>query len=310
MMKKFHLMILIIIIIISVKLFNSLISTNIIEHYDARLKDQSLERCANFCKTINNCYGFGYDHEKSICYPAQEIITSDPFTTLYYDQYDRKHFICNKVKPLIEPDQNPSFKDRKSNATFACSEKEKQPQLYLHDQDKLTNIDEGQNSDYLTEMGEYSVRRYRWPTNKFEKGQEDLVQEFKDKQGLKPSVITDLERYNTPVIINKEIIRPIVKEPTKDYTSYRIHRRMNDSKYLDHYKCMQNVPRRQCLDYCSDLKDCVGIEWNPQFMHYSNVCCPMKSVNLVPRTLLKKNGRFFLKSMKKKLNVDTDYLHY
>lgn len=43
----------------------------IIEAYDAGYINTNFEDCAKFCKTTNNCNGFGYDVKNKICYPSQ-----------------------------------------------------------------------------------------------------------------------------------------------------------------------------------------------------------------------------------------------
>ena len=88
-------LILIILIVISISIIVLYYHKNV-EGYAAKYSSVSIDDCANFCKTTENCYGFGYDLENKICYPSNEVIFGKPLYSIFRDDYDGDNFICNK----------------------------------------------------------------------------------------------------------------------------------------------------------------------------------------------------------------------
>jgi hypothetical protein len=73
---------------------------------------------------------------------------------------------------------------------------------------------------------------------------------------------------------------------------------------FDH-KCSANISQHDCVKFCLNNSDCVGIEWNPtytpkissgEYELHRNVCCPKRLiVKIIPRREEFKNGNFYLK---------------
>ena len=45
-----------------------------VEGYDAKYSNISIDDCANFCKTTENCYGFGYDMKNKVIFSTKNNI--------------------------------------------------------------------------------------------------------------------------------------------------------------------------------------------------------------------------------------------
>ena len=87
------------------------------------------------------------------------------------------------------------------------------------------------------------------------------------------------------------------------YTEFRTFEDMNDGDFLNRYQCVANISKKNCLKYCSDSPACVGVEYNPIFGERRNVCCPKRSIGTFkPRSDEYRNGRFYLKQVKDKLD--------
>lgn len=329
---------------------------NIKEHYDDRYTNSTLEKCAKFCKTTSQCTSFGYDKESKTCYPSKSPISDKPENSIHVDSYSPTNVICNKFKPITQPEKAPGFAERRENSLFICSEREGlQPQQYFHNNDKLTKIDEGQNLDFITDVDQYKVKSYRWPRSKYDNDQLDLLLDVRKKQ-LTDNNLPSLEDIGKTVPINKdqieeeidseeikiktEDISKMIKtrfedavvqtlnlptqkefekipdpEPTINkndkYKLYKIYKERNKGEYLKGYKCVKDINLNNCLKYCNNNKECDGVEWNPKFYNYENVCCPYKNIGeLVQRKDKHKHGKFYLKDYKNNTDRSKTYMFH
>ncbi len=290
-----------------------------IEGYDDRVLNQTFSECADFCKTIAGCYGFAYDKKTNTCYPAKEPIMGKPYNALHSDMFSEDNVTCNKGIAIDEPLRSVPFDERRSNALFICSEREGlQPQMYFHNDNKLTKIDEGQNPDFITEVDAYEVKPYRWPRDKFDDDNLDILERDRINASFNNETVTQLDRIQSesktammsefsvsnqekqdqeqdpsPIPINRsrvfqtsalQLIRDVMNLPKDDlagkraYYTYRVFDDRNNGAYEKQHKCVKDISLKRCLQNCNESSICKGVEWNPLFVEDENVCCPLKEV--------------------------------
>lgn len=163
-----------------------------IEGYDARYKNMDISTCADFCKTTAGCFGFGYADKT--CFPSKTTIDGKPYKAIFKDYYSESNVTCNKVNPIIVPNERPSFVDRRINSIYICSEKNKQPIFYYFNNGKFDHIGEGKNIDEIIDVDEYEVRPYKWPINKFDFDNLDLlIKEYHNRTYVSENV-TDINK--------------------------------------------------------------------------------------------------------------------
>jgi hypothetical protein len=204
-----------IIVIIIITINNTSYDTNV-EHYDNRIIDYDLNQCVNWCKTTENCYGIGYDKEKKICYPAQFMIDKPPpENVLFRSEYRAENAACNKLQPIITENNKIGFEERRKNSVFVCKEDEtKQPQWFVHNNNKFENIGEGNNIDNIFDIDDYKVGHFEWPINKYDNNQIDLLLSDHNKQTYNDNNITSIDRIENPVI-KPTIIKLPIYNPDK-----------------------------------------------------------------------------------------------
>lgn len=183
-------------IIIIILIINKYKYKYTLEHYDERIKGISLKDCANFCRTTENCNGFGYDEFKKICYPSQLIISGRPMEAIFRNDYLYTNVTCNKPYPIVTASNYPSLKERRDNSLFVCRGSfDLHPQYYFFNNNKFKNIGEGYNLDGLFDVDNYVVHRYTWPRNRFNCNQYDLlIKEIENNTFNHKRNITDLNR--------------------------------------------------------------------------------------------------------------------
>jgi hypothetical protein len=202
-------------------------NNKIIEGYDARYADTSFNKCAEFCKTTSNCGSFGYDKTKNICYPSQLSISGKPMESLFKDEYLYSNATCNKIQVITEANPMPPFDKRRSNSVYTCTETyDKQPQYYFHNNNDFKNIGEGRNIDDIFDVDNYPVRPFKWPRNRFDYDQKDLLIKTIENNTYNKSNITDLNRIvnYTPQIKKREkkILPPRINhKPVLDFNLQR-----------------------------------------------------------------------------------------
>jgi len=169
--------------------------TEQVEHYDARFTDQTVDDCANFCKTRAGCYGFAFDPKTKTCYPSNKPLIGQPVDSIYLDSYSDNNMVCNKLQTVLQPSKAVPFDERKSNATFTCAEKKGlQPVYYMHNKGKLNRIDTGQNPDFIPEIDKYEVQFYKWPNNRYDEDQLDLLVKNRESQYYTDNTVTSMDR--------------------------------------------------------------------------------------------------------------------
>ncbi|QKF94000.1 hypothetical protein QKU48_gp0542 [Fadolivirus algeromassiliense] len=326
----------------------------IVEGYDARYDNTDFGKCAEFCKTTMNCGGFGYDKVNKICYPSQLPILGRPLDSIFKREYSYGNATCNKIKTIDKPNDAPTFEDRRSNAVYVCTEShDKHPQYYFHNNNEFKNIGEGKNIDEIFDVEKYEVKTYRWPRNRFDYNQLDLLVKERENQTFTPENVTDLDRIvnyvppkeeeNENPIAPKINIKPqidfnldkmkdniydimkkaapsfliptkkyeVPREPTirPNYITYNQSTNQNTGNYLMDYKCIKDIPLKDCMDFCSSNEECAGFEWNPSYDNKQNICCPYKSIGeYIPRKEDKISGKFYRKEINHELNINKDYI--
>ena len=202
-------------IIIILIIFLYLKNNHIVEGYDARYTDFDFEKCARFCKTTKNCYGFGYNPSNQTCYPSALPIQGRPLDSIFRDEYTYTNATCNKIDTITEANPKPSFEARRKNAVYSCTEDEgKQPQYYIHNNRTFRNIGEGRNIDDIFDIEVYEVRDFTWPRNRFNYNQTDLLIKVKENQTFVPTNITNLDKimnYVEKTPQEESIVKPKIR---------------------------------------------------------------------------------------------------
>jgi hypothetical protein len=144
---------------------------------------------------------------------------------------------------------------------------------------------------------------------------EEIKIETKDFPEIIKTSFEDVTNKTLNLPIQKEFEEIPDPEPTinKDdkYKLYKIYREKNKGEYLKEYKCVKSISLKNCLKYCNNNNECDGVEWNPKFYNYENVCCPYKNVGeLVPRPDKYKYGRFYLKDYKRNTDRSKTYMFH
>jgi hypothetical protein len=200
--------IIIIIIFLIAHYYNKKITTTI-EGYDDRKRNMSFLDCAEFCKTTENCYAFGYDEINKICYPSQTIIAGRPTDSIFRDEFLYTNATCNKYKPIINPSKNPPFDERRSNSVYICRDAyNKFPQFYFYNNRTFKNMGEGKNIDEIFDVESYSINPYTWPRNKYDCNNYDLLFKAVENQTYNKNNVTDL---NHLLLLNKKV-KPLLTE--------------------------------------------------------------------------------------------------
>lgn len=150
---------------------------NRLEHYDTIVQGVTFDNCGKKCKETNDCFAFSYSNTDSNtdtnkCYLAKNTIKRD-YT--YYtdfkhsDEYNENHILCNKYIPITNfyenktsPNKYPSFHERRSNSFYTCSYKNEPNKTFLHNEDKMIKIEEGQNFDYIEDIDIYQINDIEW----------------------------------------------------------------------------------------------------------------------------------------------------
>jgi hypothetical protein len=100
--------------------------------------------------------------------------------------------------------------------------------------------------------------------------------------------------------------------PKDQYKLFKIYNDYNDGgEYLLPHKCNKNISHKNCLNYCLNNNNCLGVEWNPTFFNDTNICCPYRTIGrMTPRTESYNTGKFYLKEPKKQLSKNNIYQYY
>ena len=62
--------------------------------------------------------------------------------------------------------------------------------------------------------------------------------------------------------------------------------------------CRTDIDQHKCLKDCTLNADCIGVEYNPTYKTYKNVCCPKSKIEKkIPRREDKMSGSFYTKQV-------------
>jgi len=218
--------IIILLIIISLLLIKK---NNLVEGYSERLTDQTIEKCADFCRSKAGCWAFGYDKKNNICYPSKEIIAGYPIDSVFKSEYRDGNVACNKVKAILQPIENPSFADRRSNSLYVCKDNiNSYPKYYIYRHGRFDDVGEGNNLDNIFDIDNYNVVSYDFPINKYNPDQQDLYTKY-----LETKPFTNVTKEDRDPTVTEYVPIYVEKDKEKnefDFNITGLTKRYNDIK--------------------------------------------------------------------------------
>lgn len=264
------------------------------EGFDEKITNATFENCARFCKMTANCAGFSYDNENNLCYPSSTYILGKPTSSIYKKEYSPKFKTCNKTFAIKNPMNESGDNIKRPNAIYQCSEPNKENYFLMHNKDKVTQID--LKSANTNEFNDYPIKPYMWSNN------EDLFLAPVDWENLKS--IYNIKDNNIDIVDAHKL-----NSDAGFLTTFKRSDLMSSGKYFKHYQCIDDIPLEECLDYCSNKNECIGVEFNPSFIKdnilYNNICCPKSSLgDLITRPPKYNKGNFYIKESKHRKNLD------
>lgn len=280
-MINFQIFVLIIILFIICTLttiweYNS--TRNNYEPFDALMKTEDINDCANKCSTTYGCVGFTFDDKdqnNKKCYLSKTPISGMPVDSIYSEDFSIGQKTCNKIFTIRNEDDIESSR-LKLNRLYSCYDNYIGTEnMIYYDKDKT--IKNPSDSDLKKiEVENYNLEYIDWPRTKKE-NEEMFLDKNKDKQ-------FDY-RYITFIEHDDEYL----------------------GKYLYNHQCTTEINRFDCLRACENNNKCHGVEWNPELelnnKKYNNVCCPKKTIyRIVKRSDNNKNGRYYEKKYKNVLD--------
>ena len=110
-----------------------------------------------------------------------------------------------------------------------------------------------------------------------------------------PKFVADIIQDNMQ--LPNKVPTQTINDTTKVDHVFRIYDNHNHGQYLKEHKCTSGVKHQNCLKYCLENKDCVGVEWNPLFKNKKELCCPYRTIDKLGRREKEYiNGKFYLKA--------------
>ena len=210
---------------------------SIIEGYDAKYNDQTFEKCAEFCKTTAGCQAFGYDKINKICYPSESAISGQPVNSIFGSEYNYNNATCNKPKAVMNAGKNIPFSDRRNNSLFVCTEDiDKFPQYYFHVKGQFKNIGEGKNIDDIFDVDDYEIKPYKWPKNKFNYDNVDLLIKERENQAFVSGNVTQLKRiidYDPDAALKKTVLEEQKAQKQMKHEQLQIKKQTPSGPTLD-----------------------------------------------------------------------------
>jgi hypothetical protein len=305
--------ILIIIIICLFYIYNTMSKTTI-EGYDEKITNATFENCARFCKSTAQCAGFDYKNNQ--CYPSMTPILGKPGNSLFKDEYNQKFSRCNKAFTIQEPMKEEANTVKRPNGTFIChnlqNSEDKNIESLIKDNDG-SKIYAFHNRDYIEVLDgetppaydDYDIIEHKWKDrNGF------------DKNSIDWNDIKHLYVVNKPSIINEETIKNDIKN-NQPITGYKITNEFNNGSYLHKFQCVDDVEFKNCIGYCNNSDDCIGVEFNPHYeeiieqdgkkyiKYRKNLCCPKRTIgDYQTRPAKFKQGKFYYKQ-----KIDVNNVH-
>jgi hypothetical protein len=272
-----------------------------IEGYDT-LTDtniNTLEQCANKCKTTLNCNGFAFNEETKGCYLSKSKLDE------YANDGNKK---CNKLNKIdkLSDDKTIQHPYRLANSVYTCRDN-----MYLHNDNKMTKINNINELKNITDIEEYDMKDYKWEKINIDKAKAS-------GWNLYDYSLDNADNNLIDSVLIKQRDQHVVLE-RDPYKVYKIDQKFSHGDYLKDYKCVSDIPFDQCIQYCSDNKDCVGVEWNPLFMQKTddnkvhlnkNVCCPKRTIGkLGHRDLIHEHGTTYIKQNNRSRDPKYMYLY-
>ncbi len=237
------------------------------EDYDARVSDvNNIGKCANMCSSVYGCAGFAQNNTNGKCYLSKFPITSPPIPALYSGEYKEDNIYCNKLFP-INTDYSLNNDMYVDNRVYNCYTKkaEELGQRYYDENGGEKTIQ--LNDIYSIKTNPYDLQYLEWPNT-------DNKKDIKFDSNL--NIVYD----------EKDIV----------YQGDSDNEYKGDYLYFD--KCKTNIKLDKCLKECTNNSKCIGVEYNPQFKDYKNVCCLKSSIKeKVKRRNKADNGTFYIKQI-------------
>jgi hypothetical protein len=266
----------IVIILILIVLIILFLFKNKKENYDARISNvDNIEKCANICSSIYGCGGFAYNSNNNKCYVSKYPLASPSIPSLYSNEFQKSNIYCNKALPIISDISinNDLYVDNKVYNCYTQNAQDLGKKYYdFGKPEKQIYF----NDLYGIKSEPYNIQKLEWPTE-----QVDL--KFDDKFNL---------YYDT-----KDI--------------YYEADNMNEylGTYLNPGMCKTDIDQHKCLKDCTLNADCIGVEYNPTYKTYRNVCCPKSKIEkIIPRREDKLSGTFYTKQVNLKDNTKNNII--
>lgn len=257
-----------------------------VEPYNARISGITEHDCGKACTDGYGCVGYGYDRGTAKCYISKYPIIGQPTTdSLYADQYTSYQERCNKIDPIrphLDPKWSITDYKKNRNTIYSCDRSE-EGNWHIY---RIVN---GQKTPITPEeiinmpYEKYELTDITWPKVKIDK--------------------TLLDFTGDQIEVDRNYL--LFKTDDREYLG----------QYLFPYKCVDNIPEKECLNNCAKYKECKGTEWNPSYIkdgkRVHNVCCPKKEISqVITRRDEFKNGRFYIKTIPHELNKDEVYISF
>lgn len=272
--------ILCLIIIITIIQYNSFVDDNN-EHFDARVKGLTKNKCGEICTAVLGCQGFAYSDD-NLCYLSKSPILGKSVTSLFSDDYSVTDYRCNKAQPILDVTDLITPDLLKRNSLYMCSDSEQgKYDINIISENLSMPIGDFDEIDKVDVPKYKIIANFKWPIDK------------------RDTLLKDMT--------------------TSD--NFKIYEKSNDEylgQYLFPHKCVSDIDELSCLKLCDIDNDCIGIEWNPFYLKtksdnssdiYKNVCCPKTQINdIIPRRKEFENGNFYVKKSTDDIRKDLIYV--
>lgn len=329
---KFIILIIIAFLSLIASLIKCFTKKSIIEPYDDRKIDTSIKDCANFCKKTTGCVGFGYDNKNKVCYASKIPVIGRPVDGVYTAFHNDTDILCNKISSIKKIEKEYTQTALKANATFICTDPITNAiTMYIHKNGEYKVIDDVDKYKNIPYTDKYKINEYKWALNTYSDDQINKSEDDRLSEVRQEEQIYEQKRQDT-IKKSEEIINEQVKLGLGETTSsiqiqdvdkiitqqkqeqeqetnmkvrhvYKMSDKFSDGKYLKSHRCVKDITLKQCISYCTNNKDCVGVEWNPYYIKNkseevfdTNVCCPKATIgNLIERDDRHLHGKTYIK---------------
>ena len=235
------------------------------EKYDARISNvDSIAKCGNMCSSVYGCGGFAVNKGLEKCYLSKFPVTSPPIPSLYSGEYKDDNIYCNKMFP-INSDYSVNNDMYVDNKVYDCYTKkaEELGTKYLDIGSNEKNI--SKNDVYSLKSKPYELQYLEWPDTRKDVSFDNDLNIMYDES----KIIYEAEQDN-------------------EY----------NGEYLYPSKCKTDVKLDKCLKECTQNSKCIGIEYNPNFQNFKNVCCLKSTFGYkIKRRPDAESGMFYIKKI-------------